>query len=62
MTLLIRFVLISIIIYLVIRSFTRYFQDTDSSGQKDKSGTKDDPKSKGVSRDVGEYVDYEEVD
>jgi hypothetical protein len=33
-----------------------------SSGQKDKSGTKDDPKSKGVSKDVGEFVDYEEVD
>ncbi len=62
MTLLIRFVLISIIIFLIIRSVTRYFQEMTSSGQKDKSGTKDDPKSKGVSKDVGEFVDYEEVD
>jgi large-conductance mechanosensitive channel len=62
MTLLIRFVLISIIIYLIIRSFARYFQELTSSGQKDKGNTKDDPKSKGVSKDVGEYVDYEEVD
>jgi len=62
MTLLIRFILISIIIYLIIRSFARYFKDTDSSEQKDKAGRSDDPKSKGVSKDVGEYVDYEEVD
>ena len=62
MTLLIRFILISIIIYLIIKPFVRFFQDTDSSEQKGKAGTKDDPKSKGVSKDVGEYVDYEEVD
>jgi len=62
MTLLIRFVLISIIIYLIIRSFTRYFLDRSSSDHKDKTGTKNDPKSKGVSKDVGEFIDYEEVD
>ncbi|MBS1231745.1 MAG: hypothetical protein H6R35_583 [Bacteroidetes bacterium] len=62
MTLLIRFVLIGIIIFLIIRSFVTYFQDAVSSGQKGKGDTKDDPKSKGVSKDVGEYVDYEEVD
>jgi len=62
MTLLIRFVLISIIIFLIIRSFARFFQDLNSPDQKDKTGPKNDPKSKGVSKDVGEFVDYEEVD
>jgi len=62
MTLLIRFVLISIIIFLIIRSFARYFHELNTSDHKDETGRRDDPKSKGVSKDVGEYVDYEEVD
>ena len=62
MTLLIRFVLVSIIIYLIIRSFSRYFEeinsDTRDRGQKQENTSK----SKGVSKEIGEYTDYEEVD
>jgi len=61
MTLLIRFVLISIIIYLIIRSFSRYFEEMNSGrerGQKQENTSK----SKRVSKEIGEYTDYEEVD
>jgi len=62
MTLLIRFVLICTIIFLLIRSFFRFFEDQKSSaGDRD---NRDEKKAKtgGVSKNVGEYVDYEEVD
>lgn len=59
---LIRFVLISILIYLFIRPFIRFFKGHDESDQRDRSEKKDNPKSSGVSKEIGEYVDYEEVD
>ncbi len=61
MTILIRFVLISIIIYLIIRSVNRYFEEMARDrerGQKQENTSK----SKGVSKEIGEYTDYEEVD
>jgi hypothetical protein len=60
MTLLIRFILVVIIIYLLVRSFVRYFAEEDAShcDQVPKKETK----SNGVSKEIGEYVDYEEVD
>jgi hypothetical protein len=64
MILLIRFILVSLIIYLIIRSFARFFDDQRSAPPRDDhdhytdSGSKD----RGVSKEVGEYVDYEEVD
>jgi large-conductance mechanosensitive channel len=61
MTLLIRFILISIIIYLVIRSFNRYFEEMNS-GREQEQKRQDTSKSKGVSKEIGEYTDYEEVD
>ncbi|OFY64366.1 MAG: hypothetical protein A2V64_06980 [Bacteroidetes bacterium RBG_13_43_22] len=60
MILLLRIVLISLIIYLLVRSFARFFQ-----GEDERSEVRDDKKPseiKKVSRDTGEYVDYEEVD
>lgn len=60
MTLLIRFVLIVIIIYLLVRSFVIYFAENDTSDH-DHDNQKNS-KSKGVSKKVGEYVDYEDVD
>jgi hypothetical protein len=62
MTLFIRFILISIIIYLLIRSFVRYFQDKDDSSHFQEHERTNKTKSKGVSKEVGEYIDYEEVD
>ena len=62
MTILIRFVLITIIIYLLIRSFVRFFEGQDESDREHRSKMKDNPKPSGVSKEIGEYVDYEEVD
>lgn len=56
-----RIILFGILIILIIRMFNRF---TSGSAPKDRSGVKNDGKSKSrkVSKDVGEYVDYEEVD
>ena len=62
MTLLIRFILISIIIYLLIRSFARFFEEKDASARKREHDRENSEKSKSVSKDVGEYVDYEEIE
>ena len=60
MILLLRIVLISLIIYLLVRSFVRFFHGEDERREvpedKNTSGIKK------VSKDTGEYVDYEEVD
>jgi len=62
MILLIRFVLVSIIIYLLIRSFARYFEEQESSARDHDNNQKRETKKKGVSKEIGEYVDYEEVE
>lgn len=54
-----RIILFGTLIILIIRMFNRF---TSGSAPKDRSGVKNDGKSKKVSKDVGEYVDYEEVD
>lgn len=63
MILFIRFILVSIIIYLLVRSFVRFFAEDGSHKNIDQDRF-NDPKSKnkGVSKEVGEFVDYEEVD
>ena len=64
MILLIRFILVSLIIYLFIRSFVRFFaEEEDSRNNRDHGNYhKSEPQNKGVSKEIGEYVDYEEVD
>ena len=63
MILLIRFILVSLIIYLLIRSFVRFFAEgEDALHHKDQRHNKTETKNKGVSKEIGEYVDYEEVD
>ncbi len=62
MTYFIRFVLIGIIIYLLARSFIRYFAEQEISSRKPEQDQKNETKTKGVSKEIGEYVDYEEVD
>lgn len=62
MTILIRFVLISIIIYLLVRPIVKFFQGLNEPDQDQRPEKKDNPKSSGVSKEIGEYVDYEEVD
>jgi hypothetical protein len=55
---LIRFFLISLIVYLVIRSFMRYGNEREQEKQNKKY---DHNESKKVSKSVGEYVDFEEI-
>jgi hypothetical protein len=50
------------IIYLLLKSFVRYLKDPQPDEKIDGGNTKNDSKSKGVSKEIGEYVDYEEVD
>jgi hypothetical protein len=61
MILLIRFILISLIIYLLVRSFARYVSMGDDKNNAPGPDTRD-LKGKKVSKEVGEYVDYEELD
>lgn len=60
MTILIRIFLIGLIIYLLFRSFFRYFQGEEE--KREIHEEKQSPDIKKVSKEVGEYVDYEEVD
>ena len=63
MTLLIRFFLISTIIYLLIRSFARYFEEKQDPPLRNSEPTgKNGKKTKGVPKGIGEYVDYEDID
>lgn len=55
---LLRYILIFLIIYLILKSFFRY-----SAGEKPKvQSNQKENKNRGVSKEIGEYVDYEEVD
>jgi hypothetical protein len=62
MAIFIRFVLIIIIIYLLVRPIVKFFQGLNGPDQDQKPDSKDNQKSSGVSKEIGEYVDYEEVD
>jgi hypothetical protein len=58
---LVRIILIGLIVYLIVRSFTKYGDgDGPSAGQ---TGPHKDgkPVTKKVSKEIGEYIDYEEV-
>ena len=53
-----RFFLISLIVYLIIRSFMRFGKESDPEKQKEQN---DHAETKKVSKSIGEYVDFEEV-
>jgi large-conductance mechanosensitive channel len=61
MMILIRFILISLIVYLIIRSFIRYSEVRDSVSRRSETEKNSKISSKGVSKEIGEYIDYEEV-
>jgi len=57
---LIRYLLIGLIIYLIFRAFSQIGEEkSPSAGQKDTP--KNDKKAKGVPKEIGEYIDYEEI-
>jgi hypothetical protein len=55
---LIRYLLVGLIIYLIARAFMKNAEETRIREGKDRTGSK--PKKR-VSREIGEYVDYEEI-
>jgi len=59
---LIRFVLISLIIYLIIRSFNKFREAEKSSLHKSEPEKDSKINNKGVSKKIGEYIDFEDVD
>jgi NADH:ubiquinone oxidoreductase subunit 3 (subunit A) len=57
----IRVALICLVVYLITRSLVQYgAAEQQKSSQRD-SGKKDKSQSKKISKNVGEYVDYEEL-
>ena len=60
MIILLRIFLIGLIIYLLFRSFFRYFSTGEESREAHEE--KRSPDIKRISKDVGEYVDYEDLD
>jgi signal peptidase I len=60
--LLIRFFLISLIVYLIVRSFLRSLVVNEPENRRPEPEKRDNITIKKVSKEVGEYVDYEEVE
>jgi len=58
---LVRYLLICIIGYLIIRAIIKFGEDDKSSGRKHGPINKNKSHEKKVSKTIGEYVDYEEI-
>ena len=58
---LIRYLLISLIGYLIIRFFINYGKKSKSSSDLHETDKKDNVPSKKISKGIGEYIDYEEI-
>jgi hypothetical protein len=59
---LIRLALIGLIVYLLVRSFLRSGEEDKQSSNNQDPERKDSFTTKKVSKKIGEYIDYEEVD
>jgi len=58
---LVRFILIALIIYLIVRSFVKFGNGEGPSAGKTGPHDNDKNVTKKVSKEIGEYIDYEEV-
>ena len=58
---LIRYLLICIIGYLIVRSFVKFREQEKFSNDERERVKKDNDTAKKVSKEIGEYVDYEEI-
>jgi len=59
---LVRFFLISLIVYLLVRSFMRFGEEEKSSSGNPDPERKNDISVKRISKEIGEVIDYEELD
>jgi large-conductance mechanosensitive channel len=57
----IRFALVGLIVYLIIRSFVKYIEEKKPEPRGSEPGKRSNTESKKVSKEIGEYVDYEDV-
>ena len=57
-----RFILIGLVIYLVVRLLIGYVDKKESFSGKQDIGKNNNANNKKVSKEIGEYVDYEDVD
>jgi len=62
MILLIRFFLVSLIAYLIIRSFIRIGEKSENDPRNSEPDKKSKKTIRGVPKELGDYIDYEEVD
>lgn len=58
---LVRYFLIALIVYLLVRSFVKFGQENKSDSQLGKSEDGSKAEKRKIPKSVGEYVDYEEV-
>jgi hypothetical protein len=58
---LIRFALISLIIYMIVRAFIQIGEESTAAEKNGKKEKKNPEVRKKISKQIGEYVDYEEV-
>ncbi|MBK8881233.1 MAG: hypothetical protein IPN67_02300 [Bacteroidales bacterium] len=58
---LIRFFLIGLIVYLIVRSFKKFGDGNGPSSSQNSQDKNERPSSKKVSKEIGEYIDYEEL-
>jgi large-conductance mechanosensitive channel len=59
---LIRYILIFIIVFLITRSFFRFNQVEDNKGKDTDRSDRNKSQEKKISKEIGEYIDYEEVE
>jgi hypothetical protein len=53
--------LVGLIVYLIARAFVRYNDTNSQSSNPDGSIKKDKQPDKKISKEIGEYIDYEEL-
>jgi hypothetical protein len=58
---LIRFILVGVAVYLIVRSLSGYNKEGDTSVRKPDMGNKSTTNNKKVSKEIGDYIDYEEI-
>jgi len=59
---LIRFFLISLIVYLLVRSFMRFGEEEKPLTNKPQPERKNNISGKKISKEIGEVIDYEELE
>ena len=58
---LIRYLLIGLIVYLLVRSFMKFSDGNGPPAGQNGPDGKTKPPTKKVSKEIGEYIDYEEL-